>query len=91
MLDLFEMMQSLTFVQQLGYGLLKILVVNLLPELKPLWRAIERGPYQLESQSPRAGVPLFSLILELMSSLPLSFDKYAKKLLMCFSHLYALV
>lgn len=41
--DLFEMMQSLTFVQQLGYGILEILVVHLVPELKPLFRQLETG------------------------------------------------
>ncbi|KAK9807024.1 hypothetical protein WJX72_010915 [[Myrmecia] bisecta] len=44
--DLFEMLQSTAFMHQIGYGLLKILVVNLIPELKPLFRQIERGPYE---------------------------------------------
>ena len=43
MTDLFEMLQSRTFVQQFGYGLLKILLLNLFPELKLLFRRIERG------------------------------------------------
>jgi sorting nexin-13 len=42
MADLFEMMQSRTFMQQLGYGLLKIVLVHLFPELKLLFRKIER-------------------------------------------------
>lgn len=37
------MLQSRTFVQQFGYGLLKIMLVNLFPELKLLFRKIERG------------------------------------------------
>lgn len=40
--DVFRMLQSPTFVLQLGYGLLEILVVHLLPELKPLFRSLER-------------------------------------------------
>lgn len=43
MADLFEMLQSRTFMQQLGYGLLKIGLINLFPELKLLFRKIERG------------------------------------------------
>lgn len=41
MSDVFQMMQSQTFVQQIGYGLLKICVVNLFPELKPLFKQTE--------------------------------------------------
>lgn len=37
------MMQSQTFVSQLGYGLLRIALVNLIPELRPLFHSIERG------------------------------------------------
>lgn len=43
MRDLFDMIQSMTFMQQLGYGLMRILLVNLMPELKPLFRSIERS------------------------------------------------
>lgn len=43
MQDLFAMMQSKTFVQQIGYELLEIGVVNMFPELKPLFRQMERG------------------------------------------------
>lgn len=37
------MVQSMTFVQQLGYGILKIVLLNLMPELRPLFRSIERS------------------------------------------------
>lgn len=47
MQDLFDMIQSHTFVQQLGYGLVRIVLVNLMPELRPLFRSIERGPTEL--------------------------------------------
>ncbi|GAB4817940.1 hypothetical protein N2152v2_004986 [Parachlorella kessleri] len=40
--DLFGMLQSPTFVLQLGYGLLSIAVVHLFPELKPAIRRMER-------------------------------------------------
>lgn len=53
MTDLFEMLQSCTFVQQFGYGLLKIVLVNLFPELKLLFRKIERGA--LEQTDAKAG------------------------------------
>jgi hypothetical protein len=53
MTDLFEMLQSRTFVQQFGYGLLKIVLVNLFPELKLLFRKIERGA--LEQTDAKAG------------------------------------
>ena len=39
--DLFEMIQSRTFIYQLGYGLIKIFVVNIFPELRPLFRQVE--------------------------------------------------
>ena len=39
---------------QLGYGLLKIVLVNLLPELRPLFRSIERGPVEA-SPAPKPG------------------------------------
>ena len=39
------MMQSPTFVLQLGYGILEILVVNLFPELKALFRGLEEGDF----------------------------------------------
>lgn len=44
--DVFGMLQSPTFVQQLGYGLLHIALVNLFPELKPLFRRMERDGVQ---------------------------------------------
>ena len=40
--DLFGMLQSPTFVLQLGYGLLSTAVVHLFPELKPAIRRMER-------------------------------------------------
>ena len=43
MADAFEMLQSRTFVQQLGYGLLRIGLVALFPELKLLFRKIDSG------------------------------------------------
>jgi len=56
MTDLFEMLQSRTFVQQFGYGLLKIVLVNLFPELKLLFRRIERGALeQIKSSKAAAG------------------------------------
>jgi hypothetical protein len=39
--DLFEMIQSRTFIYQLGYGIIKIFVVNIFPELRPLFRQME--------------------------------------------------
>ncbi len=43
--DLFGLLQSTTFVQQLGYGLLEVAIVHMFPELKPLFRKMEReGP-----------------------------------------------
>jgi len=55
MADLFEMLQSRTFMQQLGYGLLKIGLVSLFPELKLLFRKIERGA--LETATSPTGPP----------------------------------
>ncbi len=56
MADLFEMLQSRTFMQQLGYGLLKIGLVNLFPELKLLFRRIERGALET-AVGPGPGPP----------------------------------
>ena len=42
--DLFDLLQSPTFVLQLGYGILEILAVSAFPELKPLFRQLERAP-----------------------------------------------
>ena len=56
MTDLFEMLQSRTFVQQFGYGLLKILLVNLFPELKLLFKKIERGALEQMGSSSK-GAP----------------------------------
>ena len=56
MTDLFEMLQSRTFVQQFGYGLLKIVLVNLFPELKLLFRRIERGALEQIKSSKAAPV-----------------------------------
>ncbi len=39
--DLFDLLQSPTFVLQLGYGILEILAVSAFPELKPLFRQLE--------------------------------------------------
>ena len=52
MADLFEMLQSRTFMQQLGYGLLKIGLLNLFPELKLLFRRIERGALETAAGPP---------------------------------------
>jgi hypothetical protein len=41
--DLFDMLQSPTFVLQLGYGILEICCVNLFPEMKALFRQMEHG------------------------------------------------
>ncbi len=41
MQDLFGMMQSETFMHQLGYGCLEIMVVSMFPELKPLFEKLE--------------------------------------------------
>ena len=54
MTDLFEMLQSRTFVQQFGYGLLKVLLVNLFPELKLLFKKIERGAVEQTSSGSKA-------------------------------------
>lgn len=43
--DVFDMLQSPTFVMQLGYGILEILVVNTFPELKTLFRGLEQGDF----------------------------------------------
>jgi sorting nexin-13 len=43
MRDLFDMLQSPAFCQQLGYGVLEIAVVHLFPELKPLFRTLQHG------------------------------------------------
>ena len=47
MQDLFDMVQSQTFVSQIGYGLIRIVLVNLMPELRPLFHSIERGPSEM--------------------------------------------
>lgn len=47
MQDLFDMVQSQTFVSQIGYGLIRIVLVNLMPELRPLFHSIERGPSEI--------------------------------------------
>lgn len=44
--DLFEMIQSRTFIYQLGYGLIKIFVVNMFAELRPLFRQMELSATQ---------------------------------------------
>lgn len=41
--DLFEMMQSATFMRQLGYGLLEIAALHVCPELKGLFQQLEHG------------------------------------------------
>lgn len=43
MRDVFDMLQSDTFVRQLGYGVLEIAAVHLFPELKPLFRSLQHG------------------------------------------------
>mmetsp|Transcript_13710 Transcript_13710/g.41406 ORF Transcript_13710/g.41406 Transcript_13710/m.41406 type:complete len:1265 (+) Transcript_13710:304-4098(+) len=40
--DIFDLLQSPTFLLQLGYGILEILAVSAFPELKPLFRQLER-------------------------------------------------
>jgi hypothetical protein len=42
--DLFEMIQSPTFMKQLGYGLLEIAALHLCPELKGLFQKLESDP-----------------------------------------------
>ena len=44
--DLFELIQSRTFIYQLGYGLIKIFVVNIFAELRPLFRQMELSASQ---------------------------------------------
>ena len=39
--DLFEMIQSKTYIHQLGYGIIKIFVINNFPELGALFRQME--------------------------------------------------
>ena len=69
MQDLYDMVQSTTFLHQLGYGLLKIGLVSLMPELRPLFRSIERAPIDI---SPPSGMRIPSiLLLALFSLLPL--------------------
>ena len=41
--DLYEMIQSPTFMRQLGYGLLEIAALHLCPELKGLFQSLEHG------------------------------------------------
>lgn len=41
--DVIEMMQSETLITQLGYGALEILVLHLMPELKPLFQSLKHG------------------------------------------------
>jgi hypothetical protein len=43
MSDLFQMLQSSTFMHQLGYALLRIVVVGLFPKLQRLFREVEEG------------------------------------------------
>jgi hypothetical protein len=42
--DLYEMIQSPTFMKQLGYGLLEIAALHLCPELKGLFQNLESNP-----------------------------------------------
>lgn len=44
MRDALDMLQSQTFVMQLAYGLLEILLGNLFPELEPLFVQARCGP-----------------------------------------------
>ena len=55
MADAFEMLQSRTFVQQFGYGLLKIGLVHMFPELKLLFRKIERGALDAAAKAKAGG------------------------------------
>ena len=57
MADAFEMLQSRTFVQQFGYGLLKIGLVNMFPELKALFRKIERSAQEPSKPKETTTVP----------------------------------
>jgi len=41
--DLYEMMQSPTFMRQLGYGVLEIGALHLCPELKEMFHNLEHG------------------------------------------------
>lgn len=42
MQDLYDMLQSTTFTQQIGYSILELLLVGLFPELKPLVLSIQQ-------------------------------------------------
>lgn len=44
MADLYSMMQSTTFMHQLGYIVLRIVLVSLFPRLSPVFQEIELGP-----------------------------------------------
>ena len=44
MRDALDMLQSQTFVMQLAYGLLEVLLGNLFPELEPLFVQARCGP-----------------------------------------------
>lgn len=41
--DLYDMLQSPTFCHQLGYGVLEVCIVHLVPELKALFRTLQHG------------------------------------------------
>ena len=41
--DLYEMMQSPSFIKQLGYGILEIVTLHLCPDLKDLFRQLEHS------------------------------------------------
>ena len=62
--DLFEMIQSRTFIYQLGYGLIKIFVVNLFAELRPLFRQMELSAAQdLHARGQDCIVALFKVLM----------------------------
>lgn len=64
MQDLYDMVQSQTFVHQLGYGIMRIVLVNLIPELRPLFHSIERGP--ADGSGSRPGVLVLSLCTSIL-------------------------
>ena len=56
--DLFEMIQSKTFIHQLGYGIIKIFIVNNFPELRPLFRQMEMSVSHNATMSGTAALSL---------------------------------
>ena len=64
------MIQSRTFIYQLGYGLIKIFVVNLFAELRPLFRQMELSAAQdLHARGQDCIAPLLKLLMPHISSM----------------------